>query len=124
MLASAGRLLDPGRVELRIDRIEDPLPAGPFDLVVAALVVHHLQADEKAKLFQRVHSLLRPDGRFVLADVVVPEFPEDAITPLSPDYDHPSTLAEQLGWLQAVGLSASVIWKRRDLAIIAADRRA
>ncbi|MCA1677861.1 MAG: class I SAM-dependent methyltransferase, partial [Actinobacteria bacterium] len=69
MLAAAGRLLDPDRVDLHSDRIEDPLPPGPFDLVVAALVVHHLEADDKAKLFQRVNSLLRPGGRFVLADV-------------------------------------------------------
>ena len=123
MLAAAGRLLDSDRVALSVDRIEAPLPAGRFDLVVAALVVHHLDGDHKAKLFQRVHSLLRPGGRFVLADVVVPEHPEDAITPLSPDYDHPSTLGEQLDWLRAVGLSPSVIWKRRDLAVIAADRR-
>jgi tRNA (cmo5U34)-methyltransferase len=121
MLAEARRLLGPDRVELRVGQIEDPLPAGPFDLIVAALVVHHLKGDHKAELFQRVHWVLRPNGRFVLADVVVPEDPEDAITPLSPDYDHPSTLPEQLRWLQAAGFSPTLIWKRRDLAVIAAD---
>lgn len=124
MLAAAGRLLDPDRVDLHVDRIEDPLPAGPFDLVVAALVVHHLEAGDGRKLFERVHALLRPGGRFVVADVVVPEYPEDAITPLSPDHDHPSALGEQLDWLRAARLSPSVIWKRGDLAVIAADRRA
>ena len=94
-----------------------------MDLVVAALVVHHLEGDAKADLFQRVHSLLRPGGRFVLADVVVPEYPEDAVTPLSPNYDDPSAVSEQLDWLQAASLSPTVIWKRRDLAVIAADRR-
>ena len=123
MLAAASGLLDPERVDLRVASIEDALPARTFDLVVAALVVHHLEGDAKADLFQRVHSLLRPGGRFVLADVVVPESPGEAITPLSPDYDHPSTLPEQLDWLQAAGLSTSVVWKRRDLAVIAADRR-
>ncbi len=123
MLASASRLVDRDRVHLRVGSIEDALPAHKFDLVVAALVVHHLPADGKAGLFERVHSVLRPGGRFVLADVVVPECPEDAVTPLSQDYDDPSALAEQLDWLQAAGLVASVIWKRRDLAVIAADRR-
>ncbi len=123
MLAAASQLLEPERVDLRMGRIEDALPAGPFDLVIAALVVHHLQGHDKANLFRRVHSLLRPGGRFVLADVVVPEFPGDAITPLSPDYDHPNTVAEQLDWLEGAAFSASVIWERRDLAVIAADRR-
>ena len=28
--------------DLRLARLEDPLPAGPFDLVVSVLAVHHL----------------------------------------------------------------------------------
>jgi tRNA (cmo5U34)-methyltransferase len=123
MLAAARRLLVPDRVDLRIGQIEDTLPRGRFDLVVAALVVHHLAGQRKAELFRRVESLLRPGGRFVLADVVVPEFADDAVTPLSPEYDHPSRVAEHLDWLGRVGLSATVTWARRDLVVIAADRR-
>ena len=82
-----------------------------------------MPVEAKARLFERVHSLLRPGGRFVLADVVVPECPEEAIAPLSPDYDYPSALPEQLDWLRAARLFPSVIWKHRDLAVIAADRR-
>ena len=123
MLAAAGRLLDPQRVDLRVGGIEDPLPEGPFDLVVAALVVHHLAGERKAELFRNVRSVLRRGGRFVVADVVVPEDPSDAITPLSPEYDHPSSVAEQLRWLERAGLTATVTWSQRDLAVIAADRR-
>jgi tRNA (cmo5U34)-methyltransferase len=56
----------------------------------------------------------------VLGDVVVPERAEDAITPISPDYDHPSSVAEQLRWLTAAGFSASPSWVRGDLAVIVA----
>lgn len=122
MLAAAGRLLDRERVDLRIGRIEDALPEGLFDLVVAALVVHHLRGEEKAGLFGRVCSLLRPGGRLVVADVVVPEHREDAITPLSSEYDHPSSVADQLIWLERVGLAPTVTWSRGDLVVIAADR--
>jgi len=122
MLAAARATLDPHRVDLRLGWIEDRLPAGPFDLVVSALAVHHLEGEGKAALFGRIHAALRPGGRFVLADVVVPERPEDAITPISADYDYPSTVAEQLRWLAAVGLSASTSWRRRDLAVMVADR--
>src|SRR6266700_3514815 len=59
--------------DLRRSRLEDPLPPGPFDLVVSSLAVHHLDGPGKRELFARVHEVLRPGGAFVLGDVVVPE---------------------------------------------------
>ena len=115
-------MLDPDRAELCVRRIEDALPAGTFDLVVSTLAVHHLEGEAKGELFGRVHAVLRPGGRFVLADVVVPERPEDAIKPISPDYDYPSSVADQLRWLENAGFSASLCWQRRDLALMVADR--
>jgi tRNA (cmo5U34)-methyltransferase len=118
MLAVAREAL-PG-ADLRVARLEDPLPAGPFDLVVSALAVHHLDGPGKADLFARVAAVLRPGGRFVLGDVVVPEDPADAITPLSPGFDMPSTAAEQLAWLEEAGFAAEPTWLDRDLAVIRA----
>ncbi len=37
--------------DLRVRRLEDPLPEGPFDLIVSALAVHHLDGAEKATSF-------------------------------------------------------------------------
>jgi hypothetical protein len=59
----------------------------------------------------------------VLADVVVPEDPADAVTPLSEGHDRPSTLADQLAWLDAAGFDARLEWAERDLAVVRADRR-
>ncbi len=70
MLARAWERL-PAAV-LLLSRLEDPLPAGPFDLVVSTLAVHHLDGAGKRDLFARVAGVLRPGGRFVLGDVVVP----------------------------------------------------
>ena len=109
-------------VELAVADLADPLPPGPFDLVVSALAVHHLDGPAKADLFDRVATALRPGGRFVLADVVVPEDPADAVTPLSEGHDQPSTLAEQLAWLAAAGLDARLVWAERDLAVVRAER--
>jgi tRNA (cmo5U34)-methyltransferase len=106
--------------DLRVARLEDPLPAGPFDLVFSALAVHHLDGPGKADLFARVVAVLEPGGRFALADVVVPDDPADAVTPLSPDFDLPSRAGDQLGWLRDAGLEASVVWAERDLAVIEA----
>jgi tRNA (cmo5U34)-methyltransferase len=121
MLAAAASALDGRAVTLRAGRLEDPLPAGPFDLAVSALTVHHLDAAAKADLFGRVAAELRPGGRFVLADVVVPDDPADATTPLDPAYDRPDTLADQLAWLVAAGFAARATWTHRDLAVVAAE---
>jgi tRNA (cmo5U34)-methyltransferase len=107
--------------DLRVSRLEDPLPEGDFDLVVSALAVHHLDGAGKADLFARVAARLRPGGRFVLGDVVVPEDPVDVVTPIDDVYDQPSTIDDQLRWLAAVGLDAEVVWARGDLAVIVAD---
>ena len=107
--------------DLRVSRLDDPLPQGSFDLVVSCLAVHHLDAEGKRDLFRRVAATLRPGGRFVLADVVVPERPEDAVTPTTPGYDQPDTLADQLAWLAETGFEAEATWSWNDLAVIRAD---
>jgi L-threonylcarbamoyladenylate synthase len=121
MLAAARERLPFNRVELRVGRLEDELPSGPFDLVASALAVHHLDGGEKARLFQRVRAVLAPGGRFVLADVVVPDDPADARIPLTPGFDKPSPVADQLGWLTAAGFEPRVAWEHGDLAVIVAD---
>lgn len=45
------------------------------------------------------------------------------MTPLPPGFDRPSRVADRLAWLEAAGLSATVTWQRRDLAVLAAQRR-
>ena len=122
MLGAARRRLADARVELRVADLSDPLPGGPYDLVVSALAIHHLGGSDKAALFARIAGALGPGGRFVLGDVVVPVDPADAVTPVTPDHDRPSTLAEQLGWLGDAGFAASTVWSERDLVVVRADR--
>jgi tRNA (cmo5U34)-methyltransferase len=123
MLEAAAARLTGLDVSLLVADLSDPLPPGPFDLVVSALAVHHLDGPAKAALFARVGAALRPRGRFVLGDVVIPEAPGDAVTPVSDDYDRPSTTADQLGWLAEAGFEARVTWSERDLVVVRADRR-
>jgi tRNA (cmo5U34)-methyltransferase len=119
MLAAASA--DVTAADLRVSRLEDPLPEGSFDLVVSALAVHHLDRAGKADLFARVADRLRPGGRFVLGDVVVPDDPVDVVTPIDGVYDQPSTIDDQVRWLAAAGLDPQVVWARQDLAVIVAD---
>jgi tRNA (cmo5U34)-methyltransferase len=107
--------------DLWVSRLEDHLPEGPFDLVVSCLAVHHLEAEGKRDLFRRIATVLRPGGRFVLADVVVPERPEDAVTPTTPGFDRPDPLDNQLGWLREAGFEPETTWTWKDLAVVRAD---
>jgi tRNA (cmo5U34)-methyltransferase len=123
MLAIARGKLPAARVEAwREQDLADELPGGPYDLVVSALAVHHLDAHGKRALFRRIAAELRAGGRFVLADVVVPDEPEDAVVPLTRGYDLPERTADLLAWLVDAGFEVQVGWARRDLAVIAARR--
>ena len=124
---SSGPMVEEARralpdADLRVSRLQDPLPEGPFDLVVSTLAVHHLDAAGKADLFGRVAAVVAPSGRFVLADVVVPEQPEDAVIDCTPGFDLPDTVPDQLEWLRAAGLEPRVAWAQRDLAVLTATR--
>lgn len=120
MLVRARSSLPAERVRLNVGRLEQGVPAGPFDLVASALCVHHLDGRQKAELFCRVHAALGPGGRFVLADVVIPREPGQARVPLSPGLDKPSPVDDQAQWLTEAGFEVTVPWEERDLAVIVA----
>ncbi len=100
-----------GWEEMRLGRIEDPLPDGPWDLVISVLTIHHLDADGKLDLFRRVREQSRA---LVFGDVVaVP--PERRIATLTAGFDMPSPAADQAEWCEG-----EVVWEADDLAVIRA----
>jgi len=119
MLEHARRLVPAG--DFRVARLEEPLPDGPFDLVISALAVHHLDGPGKADLFRRVAVALTAGGRLVIGDVVVPEDPADVIAPLDDEYDKPSPIPDQISWLEEAGFGARVTWTEADLAVMVGD---
>jgi len=106
--------------DLRLQRLEDELPEGPFDLVVSALAVHHLDGPGKRELFPRVAGALRPGGLFVLGDVVVPAAGEVGPIDIDWEMDKPDSVEDQLAWLRAAGLEAEASSVRIDLAVLRA----
>jgi len=110
------------QADLRLAQLQDPLPEGPFDLVVSALAVHHLDGPAKQDLFRRIAAVLEPSGTFVLADVVVPEHDEDVVTPIDWEYDLSDLVDDQLAWLREAGLDAEAVWSYKDLAVMRATR--
>jgi tRNA (cmo5U34)-methyltransferase len=68
---AAARLSAAGAAfEVRRNDLADPLPPGPFDAVVSALAIHHLDDPGKRALYGRVRAVLRPGGVFVNAEQV------------------------------------------------------
>ena len=55
-------------VAYRVLNYMDEFPDGDFDVVTSALSVHHLEDDEKQKLFSRIYDLLPDGGLFVNYD--------------------------------------------------------
>lgn len=97
-------------IDVRLARMEDPLPDGPWDLVIAVLSVHHLRTEQKRDLFRRVRE---QSSALVLGDVVaVPE----PVTPVDPGFDFPEPAAEL-----AALCGGELRWSADDLAVIAAS---
>jgi tRNA (cmo5U34)-methyltransferase len=71
MLREARRELADRVAAVHVADMAGALPAGPFDAVVSALAIHHLDDHGKRDLFGRVHDVLAPGGVFVNADQVV-----------------------------------------------------
>ena len=105
--------------DLRVGRLEDPLPEGPFDLVVSSLAVHHLDGPRKRDLFRRVAEV---GEVFVLGDLVVSERAEDAVIEIDWVMDFPSSVPEQIGWLEEAGFEVEASYVRPDLAVFVATK--
>lgn len=45
-----------------------PLSSGLFDVVTSSLMLHHLNAEDKAKTLKEVYRVLRPNGTIAIAD--------------------------------------------------------
>lgn len=56
------------RVKFIVQDYSKTLPEGPFDVIMSALSVHHLEDEEKALLFRRVYDALPEGGLFVNYD--------------------------------------------------------
>ena len=120
--------------------LRDPLPGGPFDAVVSALAIHHLDDDGKRDLFAAVHAALRPGGVFVNAEQVAGATAEEdaawrawhrdrsaALGTTPAEWaaaeermraDRCSPVADQLAWLTAAGFTAELPFHDHRFAVL------
>lgn len=128
MLAQAPALLGDAwaRCEAVVGDMAGELPEGPFDAIVSALAIHHVDDAGKHGLFSRIHERLAPGGPFVNVEQVAGPTPSlDALyverwhahtTALGTTHeehgmaahrmaaDLPASVDAQLAWLREAGL--------------------
>jgi tRNA (cmo5U34)-methyltransferase len=143
MLVEAQAVLGERVSAMHVQDMALGLPEGPFDAVVSALAIHHLEDADKRLLFRRIHELLRPSGVFVNAEQVVG--PSESVTSFyhvrwiaecraagatqaeiddaltRRQHDRCADLESQLQWLQEAGFAvADCIYKSGERAVILA----
>ena len=70
MLQQARARLGADAGSVHVQDMRDALPEGPYDAVVSALAIHHLEHAEQRQLFGEVFARLRPGGAFINAEQV------------------------------------------------------
>lgn len=96
------RELGIGNVEPLEADIAQPMPAGPFDLVLSSMTLHHIE--DVAGLFARVRDALAPGGRVAFADLAK----EDGSfhgAEVPGVMHHGFEPAQLTGWLEAAGFA-------------------
>ena len=140
MLAQARERLGE-RASYVVGDLADPLPEGPWDAIVSALAIHHLDDPAKRDLFARVRAALAPGGLFVNAeqvagesawlDVVYVQRHEDAARALGATeaewaaaaermgHDLCATVEDQLAWLRSAGFAdVGCLWRDGRFAVL------
>ena len=149
LVDGAAEMLDQARARLPVRStttvvadLRDTLPDGPFDAIVSALAIHHLEDPDKRYLFARVHDALRAGGVFVNAEHVAGRSPwlagtyrsiwreacraagasegEIAGAEARMRTDRCAEVATQLDWMRAAGLQdCDCFFKQLHFAVLA-----
>jgi len=70
MLLQAANRLTKWQPRITVQSLSEELPEGPFDAIVSALAIHHLNDAEKRDLYNRILAALAPGGVFINAEQV------------------------------------------------------
>lgn len=120
---------------------------GPYDAIVSALSIHHLEDEAKRCLFARIRDALVPGGRFVDADQIAGPVPArtqayrrrwlDAVrragvaeTEIAASldrqrHDRLASVEDQLAWLNAAGfVDVDCVYKNWGFAVFGGKRGA
>lgn len=133
LAAAAERFSGDDRVVVLEHDLAEPLsPQGPFDAVISAFAIHHLDDGRKRVLSQEVFGLLAPGGVFANLEHVASPTPAlhaaflEEIGYTSEEEDDSNRCAgveAQLGWLRGAGFNdVDCLWKWREMALLVGFR--
>jgi tRNA (cmo5U34)-methyltransferase len=109
-----------------------PFGRQAYDHVISALSLHHILRDTKRELYARIHAALRPGGKYVEGDSVVPvdmesqfldEYYEEVATvPPAPDghyhIDIPFSIVTQRSLMLEAGFKDfQLVWQKDSTAV-------
>ena len=145
MLAEAQQTLAGVVSAVHVQDMAEALPEGPFDAVISALAIHHLEDPDKQQLYRRIFGVLRPGGMFVNSEQVAG--PTAELTQLYDErwiemsrvlgaseqeivealerrkHDRCATVEDQLLWLRDAGFAwADCYYKEWGMAVICARK--
>ena len=141
MLEHAERALGDHIEATHVQDLADPLPDGPFDAVVSAFAIHHVEDAAKADLYARALQVLAPGGPLVNGEQVAGPTPEldalyrawheeDARALGSDDAEWQATIDRmrldisapvepQLGWMREAGfVDVDCPWRSGRFAVL------
>ena len=130
-----------GRYELIQGDFRSDSMGSNYDIVLAGLTLQHLTWGQRKDFYRLVHSILNPNGTFILNDIIIDEdwdtrnqqydnwmkFIES--NGEDPDYwfqkhmnkDYPVTLEDHFKWLNEAGFSkVECHWRHNNFAITSA----
>ena len=125
MLKQAAIRLAGSHPQMVVQSLSEDLPSGPFDAIVSALAIHHLDDAGKRGLYARILTALSPGGIFINAEQVSGRSArlQDLFEAVHLDraralgsseaeiagaiqrmsYDQCATVADQMAWLDDIG---------------------
>ncbi len=136
LTAARQRFAGDPRADVRVHDLADPLPSDLVDLdaVVSGFAIHHLEDDRKRALYAECLRALRPGGVLCNLEHVASPTPARhaeflAALGMRPEDEDPSNRLVpadvQADWLTEIGFAdADVLWRWREMALIAAVRPA
>lgn len=117
--------------------------SGKYDVICSALAIHHIENDDKKKLFAKIYDSLEDGGVFVNAEQILGKTPEEIaanaadreriirehfVSPAEAEtarerlkLDRCATVEDNINWLLEAGFSkAECVFEHLDFAVICA----
>ncbi|MGI8568390.1 MAG: class I SAM-dependent methyltransferase [Methylocella sp.] len=145
MIALARQRLGTEGITYVLDDISRDFPNGPYDAVISALAIHHLEDADKQRVYRQSYRVLAEGGAFVNADQCLGPTParelangeywhrqirergiqeadlKRAVERMQ--YDRMSPIPEQLDWLGTVGFkNVDCVYKCWSFAVLYGEK--